>query len=61
MQVGKVNLTIEGEKEDSIVTAYLFSLDDREFTITFITPESRYRTNENEIDKIIRSFKFSLN
>lgn len=57
-EVGKVTIEVEGEKENSILIAYLISLPDREITITFITPKKLFENNKNEINKIIKSIKF---
>ncbi len=57
-EVGKVTLTVKGEKQSVIVTAFLFSLDDREMTVTFITSEAEYEKAIKEIDRIIHSVKF---
>jgi len=56
-EVGKVTLKVKGESEDSIVIAYLMSLENKEITVTFIGQESSIIRNENEINKIINSIK----
>lgn len=56
-EVGKVTLKIKGENEHTILRAYLLSLEDKEITVTFITPESNFIKNEKQINKIINSLK----
>lgn len=57
-QIGKVTIEVEGKKENSILTAYLISLPDKEITVTFITPKKFFENNEKEINRIIKSIKF---
>ena len=58
IDVGKVILTVRGKGENSVVIAYLFSLEDREFTVTFMTSESKLETVQKEIERIIQSVTF---
>ncbi len=57
IDVGKVMLTIKGEAENSRVIAYLFSLADKEITLTFIMPESKFPRNDIFMNKIAKSIK----
>lgn len=54
---GKVTIKVKGEKEDSILIAYLMPLEDKEITVTFIGSESMINRAEKEISKIINSLK----
>lgn len=56
-EAGKVTIKIKGENENTILRTYLFSLEDKEITVTFITPESTFIKNEKQINKIINSLK----
>ena len=56
-EVGRVTIKIKGENEHTILRAYLLSLEDKEITVTFITPESAFTKNEKQINKIIKSLK----
>ena len=57
-EVGKVEMIVEGKEENSKVVSYLFSLENKEITVTFIMPESQYASNQKEIEKIIKSMQF---
>lgn len=54
---GKVTIKIKGESEDSMLVAYLLSLENKEITLTFIAPELVAIKCENEINKIVNSIK----
>lgn len=56
-KAGKVILKIKGKEEDTILIAYLLTLEEKEITITFIAPEKNIIKFENEINKIINSLK----
>lgn len=56
-EAGKVTLKIKGENENTILRAYLLSLEDKEIAVTFITPETAFIKNEKQINKIINSLK----
>lgn len=55
--IGKVTIEVKGEVENSIVIAYLISLEDREITVTFIAPKTTVTRFEKEINNIINSLK----
>ena len=57
IEIGKVEIKVKGEKEDSILIAYLISLEDKEITITFVGRDSMVNKNEKEINRIINSLK----
>lgn len=56
-EIGKVNIIVKGEIEDSSVVTYLMPLEDREITVTFIAPQKIMESNKTEIEKIIDSIK----
>lgn len=56
---GRVEMYVEGAKGKSSpgIISYLFPLDDRELTITFMGTEKLFVNNKSEINKIMNSIK----
>lgn len=56
---GRVEIYIEGKDGKSCpgIISYLFPLNDREITITFMGTEKLFANNKNEINKIVDSIK----
>lgn len=56
---GRVEIYVEGKDGKSCpgIISYLFPLNDREITITFMGTEKLFANNKNEINKIVDSIK----